>query len=226
MSAAVKLRERSAPKPTGDVVNIGGRLLLDDVSWNQYEAICEVLSGRSALRLTYDQGSLEFMVKSPRHGWFDRRLSIFVEILAEETEQGLECMGDMNFRKKELNFGFEPDDWFWIQHEHQMRGRGDWDPSFDPPPDLTIESEVAKSALDRMAIFAAYGIPEVWRFDGRRLHVHLLQPDGTYSETGSSLAFPRIAIRELTQFMRPSIDWQTAKKQVRVWVRKQLRKKK
>ena len=42
-------------------------LLLDNITWEQYEAIGDALQDRAGLRLTYDSGRLEFMTTSPRH---------------------------------------------------------------------------------------------------------------------------------------------------------------
>ena len=43
----------------------------------------------------------------------------------------------------------------------------------DPPPDLALEVEGTRSALDRMGVYAGLGIPEVWRYDGDTFWVHL-----------------------------------------------------
>jgi Uma2 family endonuclease len=34
------------------------------------------------------------------------------------------------------------------------------------PPDLAIEVDVSRSSIDKLAICAAIGIPEVWRYAG------------------------------------------------------------
>lgn len=49
----------------------------------------------------------------------------------------------------------------------------------DPPPDLAIEIDITSSSLDRLAIYASLGITEVWRFDGDRLTIYVLE-DGYY----------------------------------------------
>ena len=37
----------------------------------------------------------------------------------------------------------------------------------DPPPDLAIEIEISRSVLDRIALYAAVGVRELWRFSSR-----------------------------------------------------------
>jgi Uma2 family endonuclease len=39
----------------------------------------------------------------------------------------------------------------------------------DPPSDLVIEVEITSSATQKLKLFAAMGVPEVWRHDGERL---------------------------------------------------------
>jgi hypothetical protein len=63
------------------------------------------------------------------------------------------------------------------------------------PPDLAIEVDITSSSLDRMAIYASLGIPEVWRCDGETLTIHLLQANQKYAPTERSRALPRSAAR-------------------------------
>ena len=34
----------------------------------------------------------------------------------------------------------------------------------DPPPDLVIEVDITRSSLDKLSIYAALRVPEVWRY--------------------------------------------------------------
>ena len=43
------------------------RLVLDNVSWQEYLAVGQAFQNRPGLRITYDRGRLEFMTTSPRH---------------------------------------------------------------------------------------------------------------------------------------------------------------
>ena len=61
------------------------------------------------------------------------------------------------------------------------RGRKRLDLDVDPPPDLAIEVDISSSSLDKLAIYASLGVPEVWVYDGSKLQVHQLQPDGAYA---------------------------------------------
>lgn len=166
------------------------------------------------------------MSTSPRHERFKRWLGRFVETIAEELNQPIVPGGSMTFQREDLDRGFENDDCFWIANEAAVREKLTWEPADDPPPDVALEIEVSRSALNRMAIFAAFRIPEVWCYDGEELRIHLLQADGTYLLSGRSLAFPSIPVKELVRFFPPagSSDYLTAVAAVRAWVRSLIKK--
>ncbi len=63
------------------------------------------------------------------------------------------------------------------------------DPAVHPPPDLMIEVDVTSSSLIRFPIFAAFGVPEVWRYDGTRVAIFHLE-GGQCAEVESSSALP------------------------------------
>jgi Uma2 family endonuclease len=199
------------------------RLLLLNVSWEAYVTIADALPDRPYLRTTYDRGSLEFMTTSPRHEIYKKWLGRLIETLAEEYGTPWVSAGQMTFRRPELERGMEPDDCYWIAHEPQMRGRLDYDCRNDPPPDLLLEIEISRSALDRMGIFAALGIPEVWRFDAEALHIHRLQADRTYVETPESVVFPGVAAAGMRPFLHPdpARDVLTFLRAFRAWARRQ-----
>jgi len=81
-----------------------------------------------------------------------------------------------------------------------MRGKDNVDLAFDPPPDLTIEVDVKHSSLNRMSIFSAVGILEVWRYDGEKLTIYLLRGD-KYQESETSSVLPLVTARKLTQLV-------------------------
>ncbi|MCI0684968.1 MAG: Uma2 family endonuclease [Gemmataceae bacterium] len=179
-------------------------VVLDDISWDDYQTIGAILRDRPALRLTYDGGSMEIMTTSPEHEKYKMRLGRLVETLAEEFDLKLEPGGNMTFQREDLVKGLEADQCYWIQHEAEVRGKLVWDPVADPPPDLVIEIEISRSAMGRMSIYAALRVPEVWCFDGERLRVFVLQSDGVYAIAERSPAFPSVDMKELARFLQPA----------------------
>ena len=98
------------------------------------------------------------------------------------------------------------------------------DLTIDPPPDLAIEIDISRSSLDRMGIYAALGVPEIWRFDGETLRVGRLSADGTYAPSPASVALPFLPMAEVVRFLRlaEGMDHSRWGREFRAWVRDEL----
>lgn len=198
---------------------------LEDVAWEAYIAIGNVLTDRPALRLTYDRGRLELMTTSPRHERYKYWLGRFLDTIAEELSTPIVPGGSMTFQRKELERGFEMDECYWIANELAVREKLTWDPAIDPPPDVAIEIELSRSVLNRLSILAAFKVPEVWCYDGTELRLRVLQADGSYQLSDHSVAFPDIPVKELVRFLPPAeSDFLKALASVRAWVRSLISK--
>ena len=94
----------------------------------------------------------------------------------------------------------------------------------DPPPDLAIEIEISRSLVDRVGIFAALGIKELWRHNGRKLRFCVLQDDGTYQDQDASQAFPFLTPADLDPFLRldAATDETSRIRAFRDWLRKRV----
>jgi Uma2 family endonuclease len=196
------------------------QVILKGISWETYERLLGEHEDESGIHFTYDSGALEIMVLSARHERPNRVLATLVEVLAEELGIDLDRLGSITLKRPDLLKGFEPDSCFYIQHVTAVMGKEEIDLATDPPPDLLIEVDVTSVSLPKLPIFAAVGIPEVWRYTDGRVIVLRLGGD-RYSEAASSLAFPVITPDRLTQFLAesqqvPSTEWL---KRVRAWIR-------
>ncbi len=175
------------------------RFVLAGIDWPAYVTFGELL-GERHVRLTYDRGELEFMTLSPEHERAKKRLARLIEALTEELDIDIASCGSMTCRREDLERGLEPDECYSISHEAQVRGRTDVDLEQDPPPDLVLEVEISRSALDRMGLYASFGVSEVWRWDGQTIHVSRLQTDGHYADSQRSHVFPFLPLTEFTRF--------------------------
>ncbi len=92
----------------------------------------------------------------------------------------------------------------------------------DPPPDLVIEIDVTSPSLPRSPIFAAVGVPEVWRYDGSRVQFFKLD-GGQYVEVEHSLALPPLTDAVATGFLKDSEETKSTVwlRRVREWARQQ-----
>jgi Uma2 family endonuclease len=105
-----------------------------------------------------------------------------------------------------------------------VRDKDEIDLTIDPPPDLAFEIDISRSSLNRMGIYAAMRVPEIWRFDGEVLRVHQLTDEGSYVEVDRSRYFPFLPLKELEAFLhrRGETDETSLVKAFRQWVREQI----
>jgi Uma2 family endonuclease len=195
------------------------RVLLRGIRWPTYERILADVDGGSA-RLTYDRGELEIVSPSERHERLRTLIDRLLGIVAIETGVPIRSGGSTTFRDRQLQRGIEPDACYWVQSEVHVRARPETGPD-DPPPDLAIEVEVSRSSLDRLRIYAALGVGEVWRCDGREIAVHVLDEHGDYATSAASRCFPWLPMASLAGQVRriDEVDEVTWMRAVRDWVR-------
>ena len=192
------------------------RTILRNISWETYERLLADHLSSSSPRFVYDRGVLEITVVSERHERPNRLMALLVEVLTEEMDLDLDSLGSTTFKREDFQRGFEPDSCFYIQNEGRVRGKTEIDPYADPPPDLVIEVDITGPSLPRFPIYARFGVPEVWRYDGERAVIYGLRGTG-YVELSESAALPILTSADLSGFVN---DGATVRR--RVWMR-QLR---
>ncbi|MBA3414027.1 MAG: Uma2 family endonuclease, partial [Chloroflexia bacterium] len=101
----------------------------------------------------------------------------------------------------DLEQGFEPDSCFYFENEVALRGKEEIDLLVDPPPDLVVEIDVTHSSLEKLGLFAAFRVPEVWRYQGDRLDLRLLSGD-SYVRSDASNALPGVTADEVARLVR------------------------
>jgi Uma2 family endonuclease len=180
----------------------GQRVLLHEVSWQEFEAILEELGEHRAARLAYNQGTQEIRGALPEHEVDKELIGDMVKILLEELEIDCECFGSTTFTREAQKGGVEPDQCFYIQNHEVMRGKRRIDLTVDLPPDLAIEIDVtSKTQLDAYEILQ---VPELWRYENNTLQINILQ-ERHYVASQSSPTFPGLPIIELiTEFVAQS----------------------
>jgi Uma2 family endonuclease len=199
------------------------RFLLHGVPWRTYQRVLRAFADRPGVRLTYDRGILELMTLSHEHESYSYLLSRFVDVLTEELGLAVKGGRSTTFRRRKRRRGLEPDSCWWIANEPAVRGKTEIDLRHDPPPDLALEIDVTHSSLDRLAIYAELGVPEVWRLDNRNLLCHLLT-GGQYAVSAASRSFPGLNVADLAPFLQLSgqMDDNAIVRQFRAWVRQRF----
>jgi Uma2 family endonuclease len=178
-------------------------VVLHNVSWETYERLLSDDEERRVPRMTYDQGVLELVTPSKPHEVDAAAITRIVDIVTAVLGIPIQSTASTTYRRHDLERGFEPDASFYIQNEPRVRNRREVDLSVDPPPDVVLEMEMSRSARDKLPLFASMGVPEVWRCDGQRVTILVLEQN-RYRESSSSLALPVLTNDILTRFLAES----------------------
>lgn len=178
------------------------RILLNGVTWETFERLLTETGDNRNKRLAYCDGVLEIMAPLEEHEestrLFDDYVAVFVDALGLELRK----LGSLTMKNPQQKKGLEPDCCFYIQNEALVRGVGKLDFEIHPPPDLAIEVDNSNSSLDKLPIYLALRIPELWRLRRGTLSIYQLDDEQTaYEEVEQSLAFPQMPVRALPQFM-------------------------
>ena len=200
------------------------RVVLHNVSWDTYERLVEEIDN-AGTRLAYDEGMLEIMSPLEFHDRCKKPLARLLEALTEELDMACRCTGSTTWKRKKKKKGLEADESYYLVSQPKVRGKKAVDLSVDPPPDLAIEVENTSSAIDKLGIYAALGVPEVWRFDGEKLAIHSLHADGHYTQQDRSRYFPLEATAKVVEWIGNCDDFDNDTawiKEFRRWARENL----
>jgi Uma2 family endonuclease len=178
-------------------------VILEGVSWATYERLLADVDDSNALRCAYNQGTLEIMTPSFDHERLNRLLAELVAAIATGLDLDYEQAGSTTFKREDVGRGFEPDSCFYLAHAETVRGQRRIDLATDPPPDLVLEIDITHPSLDKLPIYAAVGVPEVWRYDGNRIVLYGLTTQG-YEELNVSLGLAGVTCDELTALLELS----------------------
>jgi Uma2 family endonuclease len=185
-----------------------GSVLLEDVSWQTYEQMLDDV-GDGHLRLTFDNGRLEIVSPANPHEHIKTMIGRIVEAYADEMDIPIEGLGSTTWKSKHLQKGLEPDECYYVQHFPDIVGHAakrKLDLSKDPPPDLAIEIDITQRSIPRQPIYAALGVPEIWRWDGNRVVSLHRNRAGKYAPATESLAFPKLDLDLLNELLGIAID--------------------
>ena len=179
----------------------GSRILMPDVSWEEYQDLLAQLADNARFRLSYDQGRLEIMTLSPRHENIKTLFSHILLVLVEALDLKLISLGSTTFTMPEGIRGTEPDDCFYIRRADLIEGKETVDLAIDPGPDVVVEVDITHPSLDKFPIYAELDVLEVWRHDGEKVTFYYLA-NNEYQITPNSTLFPFLSSQTLSEFLQ------------------------
>lgn len=197
--------------------------VLHDIDWCTYTRLLRAFDRRRGFRLTYDRGTLEIMSPLWEHERPAYFLGRLIDVLTEELRLPCEPGRSVTLRRRRKSRGLEPDNCYWIANAPRLAGKTHLDLRIDPPPDLAIEVDITRSSLDRMSIYAALGVAEVWRVTSQGLTLNTLDRR-LYQVRPRSLSFPQVARDDLMRFLvrLGQTDSTALIAEFRAWVRQAL----
>ena len=223
MSAVLDLPKTTSLQAIKQVMNLAleeeNSVILSNVAWKTYtQFIEEAMDKISNPRFYFDEGNLLIMSVSPEHEYYNRIIASLIDILAEQFGKNWLALGSTTYTRDDIEKGFEPDSCFYFANEEQMRGVKRLDMTIHPAPELIVEVDITSLSTFRQHIFAAFQIPEIWRFDGEQMQI-LKRENGKYIESSNGLALPKVTPAKLTEFVRKSetlsrLEWIN---EVRTW---------
>ena len=197
-------------------------IILHPISWETFGRMSEELRENSTKHLVSDGGYLEIispLMEHENNNWFIARL---IFIMAEEWNLNIKSVGSLTLKRDDIQKGIEPDACFYLQNEPEVRNKQHIDLNKgDIPPDLAIEIDITSSSIDKLPIYGALGVGEIWRYDGKVLQFYGLNRETkSYDEIRQSLAFPLLEITIIPQWLeqRLIIGETATLKQFRQWV--------
>ena len=207
-----------APVDLGDSV-----VTLYGIDWDLYVKLCDVNESRH-VRMTYDDGALEMMSPSQLHERWTRLIGLMISVIAEELDLDCQTCGAMTVRRKDRGKGFEADNCYYLTHEPQLRKRRKLNFKVDPAPDLAIEVDLQRRFENKLSIYEAFKVPELWNYDGRALRVYHLAAAGGYEQVETSSYFPVLALSEIERRLPGAVTARETSllREFRAWVRANL----
>ncbi|KKI98899.1 Uma2 family endonuclease [Prochlorothrix hollandica] len=175
------------------------RVCFRGLTWDAYQQIFQALPHRRGARLTYDRGTLEITMPLESHEFSLRLIEVFIRCLVFELGLKLKTMGSTTLNRQDLDRSSEPDCAYYIQNQPKVAGRR-VDLATDPPPDLIVEVDITSTDIDKNCLYAALGVPELWRYNGRELSIYRLE-NGLYQNCDRSPTFPWIEKQCLYDFL-------------------------
>ncbi|OLP16392.1 hypothetical protein BST81_21635 [Leptolyngbya sp. 'hensonii'] len=177
----------------------GSAISILGLTWKTYEALLQELGNDRLTRLAYDQGMLEIRMPGELHEIINRLLAKIITMLAMELGMEANDFGSTTLNRESLDRGIEPDSCFYIQNAEPGQGL-ETKGTESLAPDLVLEVDIANSSANKLAIYKAIGVPEIWLFSRNGLKIWVLQT-GQYLEADRSRSFPLVSAQQLNHWL-------------------------
>jgi Uma2 family endonuclease len=154
-------------------------------SWEQFEAIESLMANSPGLRITYLDGSIEFMTLGEAYETISCILNFFLQLYF--CEMGIEYIpvGSATRRNRAKDVSFEPDDSYYIGEKKEH-------------PDLAVEVTITSGSTNKLAKYLRLCIAEVWFWKNNRLDIYALR-ENDYEQVLRSELLPELDLELLVR---------------------------
>jgi Uma2 family endonuclease len=194
-------------------------------TWATYLRLLDDRGERSRPRYIYHDGRLTIVSPGVNHELLKGRLSALLQEILLALRIRYVPTGSVTLLPGEVGTrGIEGDSSYYFTNLDWVKGREQLVMGVDPPPDLEIEVVVSHPVSEALAVHAAFGVREVWVCGSGVLTFLVLQPDGRYEPSASSLNLPVVRSDELASwlFRDAAADLMGLLLEFREWVAREL----
>jgi len=167
-----------------------------------------------------DGGEKRVVFNLEDHEHASEMIGVFIRVLVMMSGLKLKSIGSATLDKQELDRGAEPDKAYYIQNQPAVAGKT-IDLECDPPPDLVVEVDITHTDIDKNRLYAALGVPEFWRYNGREWKIYQLEGD-RYQAVSSSPTFPVLEKSDLYSFLEKAKQDEI---EAELWLKAHIQKK-
>jgi Uma2 family endonuclease len=165
------------------------------VSWADYQVLREIRRERRRPKIAYFKGTLELVSTSRRHERVKSWLGRLVEAWCLEQGVELSAYGEWTLEARGEEVAGEPDECYVVGEEPEDKER----------PDLVIEVVLTSGGLNKLDIYHALRIREVWFCVKDRIQIFAWRPRG-YEPVDASELLDGLDLTELLSFVdRPAM---------------------
>lgn len=179
-------------------------MVLENVSWETFVALADERRG-SVPRMTYNVGVLEMMSPKRKHENIGRLIGRMIEAYSEVKGIEILSVASVTVKRCDLKKAYEADESYYVTSIDQVLAKEELDFEVDPAPDLVVEVELTASAIDKLELFAAMQVREVWRHDGKSVEFYRWV-DGRYAPVPTSMELPGLDSALVNRFLEQRLQ--------------------
>jgi len=162
-------------------------VVFDGIGWAGYETLLALRGEKRRPRMTYLDGAVELMSISKQHERIRFVLARLIELYMLELGVRFCGYGQTTYQAVHADAGFEADECYVLGAPRDGR------------PDLVLEVVWTSGGTQKLGVYRAFGVPEVWIWQRGELRAFVLEA-GEYQPAARSRLLPEIDLELLAAF--------------------------